>query len=61
MQHYLEKELHQLIKNDPSVFEFLQSGSLDGLWYWDLENPEIEWMNHRFWELLGYDPAEKNI
>ncbi|MBW2467360.1 MAG: response regulator, partial [Deltaproteobacteria bacterium] len=38
---------------------FLQDGSLDGLWYWDLENLENEWMNPRFWTLLGYDPQEK--
>lgn len=57
--HYLKEELYSLIGTDPSIFEFLQSGSLDGLWYWDLENPENEWMNARFWEILGYDPKEK--
>ncbi len=40
-------------------FYFLQSGSLDGIWYWDLETPENEWMSPRFWENFGYDPAEK--
>ncbi|MCP4808790.1 MAG: PAS domain-containing protein, partial [Proteobacteria bacterium] len=43
--------------SDASIFEFLQAGSLDGLWYWDLEKPEHEWMNPRFWELMGRDPA----
>lgn len=57
--HYLKKELYALIKRDPSVFEFLQQYSLDGLWYWDLEAPENEWLSPGFWELLGYDPAEK--
>ncbi|OHD79194.1 MAG: hypothetical protein A2023_04245 [Sulfuricurvum sp. GWF2_44_89] len=56
---YLKDELYTRISTDPSIFEFLQSGSLDGLWYWDLENPQNEWMNARFWELLGYDPKEK--
>jgi PAS domain S-box-containing protein len=37
----------------------LQSGSLDGIWYWDLENPENEWMSRRFWTLLGHDPEKK--
>ncbi len=41
------------------MFEFLQQGSLDGVWYWDLENPENEWMSPRFWTLLGCDPSEK--
>lgn len=54
-QHYLQRELYELIQKDQSLFEFLQQGSLDGIWYWDLENPESEWMSPRFWELLGYD------
>lgn len=58
-EHYLKKELYELVSDDRSIFEFLQSGSLDGLWYWDIEKPEQEWMNARFWELLGYDPQEK--
>ncbi|HMA99016.1 MAG TPA: sensor domain-containing diguanylate cyclase [Wenzhouxiangella sp.] len=57
-QHYLKEELYQLVASQPEIFDFLQRGSLDGLWYWDLKHPEVEWMNERFWELLGYDPAE---
>jgi len=57
--NYLKRELYERVSCEPGIFEFLQSGSLDGLWYWDIENPEHEWMNARFWELLGYDPAEK--
>ncbi|OAV44605.1 PAS domain-containing protein [Lewinella sp. 4G2] len=56
--NYLKKELYELIKTDDAIFDFLQNSSLDGLWYWDLENREQEWMNARFWETLGYDPAE---
>ena len=40
-------------------FEFFQNDLLDGMWYWDLENPEYEWMNERFWQVLGYDAHEK--
>ncbi len=58
-ENYLKKELYDLIKSDSSIFEFIQSGALDGIWYWDLENPENEWMSHKFWESLGYDPKEK--
>ncbi len=59
VKHYLEQELYDLFKKDSSIFKFLQEGSLDGVWYWDLENPENEWMSPRFWELLGYKPEEK--
>jgi PAS domain S-box-containing protein len=57
--HYLKQELYALVQSDPAIFEFIQSGSLDGLWYWDLTQPEIEWMSPRFWEVLGFDPATK--
>lgn len=58
MKNYLEKELYDLLKINSNIFEFIQNNALDGLWYWDLENPEEEWMNNRFWEVLGYDPNE---
>ena len=58
-EHYLKRELYDLVKRDSSIFEFLQVGSLDGIWYWDIERPEVEWMSERFWTLLGYDATEK--
>lgn len=57
--HYLRRELYAQVQSNPAIFDFLQAGSLDGLWYWDLERPEHEWMNARFWRVLGYDPATK--
>ena len=57
--HYLKEELYSLLKHDDTIFEFLQLGSLDGVWYWDLETQTDEWMSPRFWELLGFNPAEK--
>lgn len=57
-EHYLKKELYNLIKTDDAIFEFIQKSSLDGMWYWDLEKPENEWMNEQFWTVLGYDPAK---
>ncbi|NEV92971.1 PAS domain-containing protein [Psychroflexus sp. YR1-1] len=56
--NYLKKELYELIKTDESIFDFIQESSLDGLWYWDLEQPEEEWMNPKFWAVLGYDHRE---
>ena len=58
-ENYLKSELYELVKTDTSIFEFIQSGSLDGMWYWDLEHMENEWMSPKFWEILGYDPSEK--
>ncbi len=57
-EHYLERELHERVKKDQSIFEFLQQGALDGIWYWDIENPEAEWMSPRFWEVFGFDYKE---
>lgn len=59
MKHYLEKELETLLKADSEIFKFIQNHSLDGLWYWDLENPDEEFMDTRFWEVLGFDPETK--
>ena len=30
--HYLKAELYDLVQEDSAIFEFLQSGSLDGIW-----------------------------
>ncbi|GAA5136461.1 GGDEF domain-containing protein [Thalassotalea piscium] len=58
-ENYLREELYQLIKSDDSIFDFIFDACIDGLWYWDLDNLEQEWMNDRFWQVLGYDPQEK--
>ena len=58
-ENYLKQELYYLVCSDANIFEFIQSGSLDGIFYWDLEYPENEWMSPKFWETLGYDPDEK--
>lgn len=55
--HYLYQELQDHFAKDPTFFAFIQKSSLDGLWYWDLENPEHEWMSPEFWTTLGYDPS----
>lgn len=59
MEHYLKKELYEAIRQSPDLFDFIQEAALDGLWYWDLEQPENEWLSPRFWQVLGYDPQEK--
>lgn len=57
-ENYLKQELYNLIKKDDFIFDFIQKSSLDGLWFWDLDNPENEWMNSKFWTTLGYDPKD---
>ncbi len=57
-QHYLKNELYSLLKEKEEIFTFLQNSALDDLWYWDLENPEEEWMNEKFWMTLGYNPKD---
>ncbi|UZO80986.1 PAS domain S-box protein [Aquimarina sp. ERC-38] len=56
--NYLKEELYDLIKKDANIFDFIQGAVLDGLWFWDLDNPENEWMSSRFWTVLGYDPDQ---
>ncbi len=58
-KHYLEQELDLLFKEDERMWHFVQHGSLDGVWYWDLEDPTVEWISPEFWHLLGIDPATK--
>lgn len=48
-----------MLKSDERIFYFIENSSLDGLWYWDLEQPEYEWMSESFWTTLGYDPSTK--
>jgi len=58
-EHYLKKELNQLLQENTDIFDFIEEASLDGLWYWNLERPEDEWMSPNFWTTFGYDPKEK--
>lgn len=55
-RHYLDVELERLIQDDPQFWTFIRQGSLDGIWYWDLERPDQEWMSPEFWRLFGIDP-----
>ena len=55
---YLKKEFYELLKNDFSVFDFIQEWGVDGLSYRDIEYEENEWINSKFWSTLGYDSTE---
>ncbi len=55
---YLKSELYTYIKKDEVIFDFLHQTSLDGLWFWNLENTDDEWMSENFWMTLGYSTKE---
>lgn len=55
---YLKTELYGLVGSNPAIFDFLQNGSLDGIWFWDVTSPAEEWMSPRFKEVFGYTDAE---
>ena len=38
--HYLYQELYERLKTDENLFSWFEQGATDGLWYWDLLNPE---------------------
>ncbi|RZS99832.1 PAS domain S-box protein [Aquimarina brevivitae] len=57
-ENYLQRELYDLVKDDLSIFNFIQDSALDGLWIWDLENSDNEWMSPKFWNSLGYSKEE---
>ena len=55
----MKKEFYEKLKKDDEIFDFLKEAALDGIWYWDLESPDNEWMSPNFWKTLGYDPEKK--
>jgi len=57
-RHYLEQELHDRFRRDSTIFDFLDAGAFDGLWFWDVENPDQEWMSPRFKQTFGYHDHE---
>ncbi len=56
--NYLKKELYQLFAKDEQLIDFIEEANLDGMWFWDIENPENEWLSPKFWKILGYDPLD---
>lgn len=56
--HYLEQELRALKNSEVDIISFMSESLFDGIWFWDVENPENEWMDERFWLTFGYEPSE---
>lgn len=57
--HYLQAELHTLLEREGVGFEYLDESATDGIWYWDLQHPDHEWMSPGFWQTFGYDPETR--
>jgi len=55
---YLQTELYALAAADTTVFDFLQTTALDGLWYWNLQTPGHAWANDQLWCSLGYKTGQ---
>jgi len=53
--NYLQQEIQGSQEPKNKIFDFVQENSLDGLWYWDLKNPDNTWVNTTFWKSIGYD------
>lgn len=53
--HYLELELLDLLKGTGTTLAILDS-CVDGLCFWDLDQPENEWISRGFWQTLGVNP-----
>ncbi len=61
MTNSLKKELFDKLAQDSTLFDLVREQALDGIWYRDLNNPEKEWIDNRFWETLGYDPGRADF
>lgn len=51
---YLEEECRALF-SDRSAVDAFSGAMFDGLWCWDLQNPENHWVSPTFWQALGHD------
>jgi PAS domain S-box-containing protein len=54
----LKTELYALVQRERAIVDFLQDGSLDGIWYLDIEHPECCWLSPRFKAVFGYGEHE---
>lgn len=57
-EHYLKKEFLERLRSDAAIFDFLEAACLDGLWYWDLERMDQEWLSPRFKAFFGFAEHE---
>lgn len=42
------------MRSGSEVRGFILRAAIDGVWYWNLDQPDQEWTSPEFWETLGY-------
>ena len=58
-ESYLENEFYyRLTLGKAAIHDFFKNSLMDGISFWNLENPDHNWLNDRFWTILGFDPDE---
>jgi len=57
-EHYLYQELRTLLQTDSDLFDWFEQGATDGMWYWDLQKPEHEWLSPAFKHCFGFADDE---
>ena len=58
LDHPLKMELYHKIQSGPQTLSWLEQCSLDGVWYWDLNNMQQAWFSPKFKQMLGFSPHE---
>lgn len=57
--HRLFRELIEFVTTHPNKFIDVLERALDGIWFWDIEDGNSEWMSPKFWTTFGYEPSDK--
>ncbi|CAM4248478.1 PAS domain S-box protein [Gillisia hiemivivida] len=53
-------EFYDLLKNDPTIFQWISENVVNGIWYGSIDDPKNLWISDSFWKSLGYKHAEKS-
>ncbi|GAM65790.1 hypothetical protein JCM19232_2718 [Vibrio ishigakensis] len=56
--NYLEQEFYELLKHDNRFFELMQSRSIDGISYSNLDGSKDAWFSSSLINLLRYETEE---
>lgn len=55
----LGKKFYKLLSDDVKMQEFLDNEAFDGIWFWDLTNPNNIWLSKSLRKLLGFHKNEE--
>lgn len=58
MYAQLKQELYDQLNSDASIFEFIQDEVMDGMWYFEIDDPYKSWTSPKFWQIFGYTKEE---